>query len=459
MARDTLDDTPIGGRADLVDWIASGAKPPGDFRIGTEHEKFPFHWEDFSPVPYDGPRGIGAILKGMERLTGWEPIMDGEAIIGLADPAGGGAISIEPGGQFELSGAPLETLHETCVEANQHLAQVREVADALEVGFLGLGVAPTWSRADMPRMPKRRYQIMTDYMPKVGTRGLDMMYRTCTIQVNLDFADEADMVAKMRVGLGLQPIATALFANSPFIDGAPNGLLSNRAEIWKDVDPDRTGRLPFAFEDGFGYERYVDWAIAAPMYFVKRGGDYIDATDTTFAAFLEGRFDRLPGERPTMGDWTNHLSTLFPEVRLKRFLEMRGADGGPWRRICALPALWVGLLYDPGVLDEAAVLVREIGEAGIVALHADVPRRGLSATAGPGGRTAAEIARDVVALARKGLERRGRQASGDGEDESVFLIPLEDIAATGLTPADRLLADYEGAWKGDICQVFREHAF
>jgi glutamate--cysteine ligase len=459
MARDTTDETPIEDREQLAEHLKSGEKPPEQFRIGTEHEKFAFNTADLSPVAYAGERGIGAILRGMQELTGWDAIIERGNIIGLAGPSGGGAISLEPGGQFELSGAPLETLHHTCVEANGHLAQVRAVADAMDVGFLGLGVAPLWSRAEMPKMPKQRYEIMTRYMPKVGTRGLDMMYRTATIQVNLDFADEADMVKKMRVGLALQPVATALFANSPFIDGAPNGLLSNRAAIWHDVDPDRSGPIPFVFEDGFGYERYVEWAINVPMYFVKRGDAYIDTTPQTFADFMAGRLTALPGERPTMGDWVNHLSTLFPEVRLKRFIEMRGADGGPWRRICALPAFWVGLLYDAGVLDEVDALAAEFSAGDRAHLWREVPRSGLATRVR--GRTVAEVARDALALASEGLRRRGKVSGTgpDAHDERGFLNPLEDAAHSGRSPADELLAAWEGPWKRDVRKVFEANAF
>jgi len=456
MARDTQDDTPIEDRAQLVDHIREGEKPPERFRIGTEHEKFAFNTADLSPVPYGGERGIGAILEGMQRLTGWDPIEERGNVIGLADPAGGGAISLEPGGQFELSGAPLDNLHETCREANGHLAEVREIAEEMGVGFLGLGVAPTWTHDEMPVMPKQRYGIMTRYMPKVGTRGLDMMYRTTTIQVNLDFEDEADMVRKMRVGLALQPVATALFANSPFMEGKPNGILSNRAAIWHDVDLARSGPIPFVFDEGFGYERYVDWALHVPMYFVKRGDDYIDATDNTFLDFMEGHLDALPGERPTMGDWVNHLSTLFPEVRLKRFLEMRGADGGPWRRICALPAFWVGLLYDRGVLDQASAMVAEFSAEDRRHLWLEVPRTGLSTTIG--NRTVADLAREALALASEGLRRRER-LSEDGLDERGFLNPLEDAAHSGRSPADELLAAFNGPWRGDVRRVFETNAF
>ncbi|MEM6848274.1 MAG: glutamate--cysteine ligase [Pseudomonadota bacterium] len=457
MARDTLDDTPIEGRAQLIEQIAGGEKPASDFRIGTEHEKFAYNKADLSPVPYEGARGIGAVLQGMQALTGWDPIEEHGDIIGLAAPSGGGAISIEPGGQFELSGAPLVSLHETCREANGHLAQVRDLADSLDLGFLGLGMAPTWSRADMPKMPKQRYGIMTAYMPKVGTRGLDMMYRTTTIQVNLDFSGEADMVSKMRVGLALQPIATALFANSPFLDGQPNGMLSNRAAVWHDVDLQRSGPIPFAFDDGFGYERYVDWALNVPMYFVKRGDDYIDATSATFGQFMDGKFNVLPGERPNMGDWVNHLSCLFPEVRLKRFLEMRGADGGPWRRICALPAFWVGLLYDQGVLSEAQALADTLSADDRHTLWRDVPTHGF-ATRLADGRTVLDIAKSALDLSAEGLKRRGH-CSIDGDDERVFLNPLFDAVHAGRSPADEILDSFRGPWRGDMAKVFDALSF
>ncbi|UOM35648.1 glutamate--cysteine ligase [Acuticoccus sp. I52.16.1] len=456
MARDTLDDTPIEGLDALVAYIAAGEKPAADFRIGTEHEKFAFNLADLSPVPYEGENGIGAILTALGEETGWEPINDQGRIIGLAGTEGGGAISIEPGGQFELSGAPLATLHETCVEANGHLVQVREIAEKLGIGFLGLGFCPTWTIDEAARMPKQRYDIMRAYMPKVGTRGLDMMHRTATIQVNLDFSTEADMVKKMRVGLALQPVATALFANSPFVEGVPNGLRSNRGEVWRDVDLQRSGPIPFAFEDGFGYERYVDWALDVPMYFVKRGDAYIEATGATFRQFMDGRFDKLPGERPTMGDWINHLSTLFPDVRLKRFLEMRGADAGPWGRICALPAFWVGLLYDDGILDQALAMCDELTAADRTVMWNRVPTDGLLTHVR--GRTVAQIAREALALASEGLRRRAR-ANGDLADERTFLTLLEDAAHSSRSPADELVDAYYGVWNRDIDKVFETNAF
>jgi glutamate--cysteine ligase len=340
MARDQVDMTPIETREELVAWFEAGSKPRSRFRLGTEHEKFVFTVEGHNPVSYQGRRGIRALLEGMQHLLGWEPIIEDGNIIGLFDVTGGGAISLEPGGQFELSGAPVETVHQTCSELMAHLAQVKEIARPLGIGFLGLGMTPNWSRSQIPMMPKGRYRIMTAYMPKVGKHGLDMMYRTCTVQTNLDYSSEADMVKKLRVSLALQPVATAMFANSPFTEGKPNGFLSFRSEIWRDTDADRCGMLPWAFEAGMGFERYVDYALGVPMYFVKRGHHYIDVAGQSFRDLMQGRLPGLPGERATISDWANHISAIFPEVRLKRYLEMRGADGGPWRRLPALPAYW-----------------------------------------------------------------------------------------------------------------------
>src|SRR6202035_5690444 len=404
MARDQVDLTPIEGRDDLVNWIAQGVKPKSQFRIGTEHEKFAFTLEGHRPVPYEGRQGIRALLEGMQHLLGWQPIMEGRNIIGLFDVTGGGAISLEPGGQFELSGAQVKTVHQTSSELMAHLAQVREVAAPLHIGFLGLGMTPSWSRADMPKMPKGRYKIMTAYMPKVGTYGLDMMYRTCTVQTNLDFSSEADMVKKLRVSVALQPVATALFANSPFTEGKPNGFLSFRSEIWRDTDNARSGMIPWAFEDGMGFERCVDYALDVPMYFVKRGDTYIDVAGSSFRAFFEGRSNSLPGERPTLSDWANHLSTIFPEVRLKRYLEMRGADGGPWGRLPSLSAYWVGLLYDDDCLDAAWDIVKDWTAEERQKLRDEVPRLGFRAAIR--GRDLLSIARETLSLARAGLTRR-----------------------------------------------------
>src|SRR6478736_5164620 len=456
MARDQVDMTPIGSRDELVAWFAAGCKPKSEFRVGTEHEKFVFTVNGHRPVPYGGPRGIRALLDGMQHLLCWEPIMEVENIIGLADVTGGGAISLEPGGQIELSGAPVETVHQTASELFAHLAQVREVAGPLGIGFLGLGMTPNWSRAEIPMMLKGRYKIMTAYMPKVGKYGLDMMYRTCTVQTNLDYSSEADMVKKLRVSLALQPVATAMFANSPFTEGKPNGFLSFRSAIWRDTDPDRSGMLPWAFEPGMGFERYVDYALGVPMYFVKRGERYIDVAGQSFHDLMAGRLEGLPGEHATISDWANHVSTIFPEVRLKRYLEMRGADGGPWRRLPALPAYWVGLLYDDTALDAAWDLVKDWTAAERQKLRDEVPRLGFAATIA--GQSVLQLAKTTIALAGHGLARR-RRLDARGQDERRYLRPIEDYVGRGITPAEELLAKFHGPWNGSVEPVFKEYAY
>lgn len=456
MARDQIDMTPIEHRDELVAWFEQGNKPKSQFRIGTEHEKFAFTVGRHNPVPYPGPRGIRALLEGMQMLLGWEPIMEGENIIGLLDVTGGGAISLEPGGQFELSGAPVETVHQTCTELMAHLAQVREIARPLGIGFLGLGMAPKWTRTEIPTMPKGRYRIMTNYMPRVGKYGLDMMYRTCTVQTNLDFSSEADMVKKLRVSLALQPLATALFANSPFTEGKPNGFLSFRSEIWRDTDNQRAGMLPWAFEEGMGFERWVDYALDVPMYFIKRGDHYIDVAGESFRDLLAGKLPSAPGERATISDWANHISTIFPEVRLKRYLEMRGADGGPWRKLPSLPAFWVGILYDDVALDAAWQMVKGWKAEERQKLRDEVPRLGFAATIH--NRDVLAVATDALRLAREGLARRAKLDS-HGRDETRYLEPLEDIVARGTTPAEELLQKFHGSWEGSVEPIFTEYAY
>jgi glutamate--cysteine ligase len=447
----------IESRDELVAYLEAGAKPEQDWRIGTEHEKFGFNIKDHTPVPYEGEHGIAALLENHHHCFGWDVIRENGNIIALncTDCPIGGAISLEPGGQLELSGAPLKTIHETEKELRQHLSEVGGVARALGIGFLGLGFTPKWTLEELPLMPKDRYRIMMRYMPTRGRRGLDMMFRTATVQVNMDFGDEADMVRKLRVGLALQPVVTALFANSPFTEGKPNGFQSYRAEVWRDTDPDRTGMLPFAFEDGMGFERYVDYALDVPMYFVYRDGRYIDVAGASFRDFLAGRLDALPGEKPTRDDWADHLTTLFPEVRLKRFLEMRGADAGRFPYLLALPALWAGLLYDPTALDGAANLIASWTAEERQAMRDAVPRLGLKTPFR--GRTLREIAREVLALAEGGLLRRARR-NENGEDETHALKPLMEVVEEGRTQADRLLAAYEGPWGGDIDRLFDNEA-
>ncbi len=456
MARDQIDMTPIETRDELVAWLEAGCKPKAQFRVGTEHEKFAFTVEGHRPVPYAGPRSIRALLEGLHDILGWDPIMEGDNIIGMFDVTHGGAISLEPGGQFELSGAPVTTVHQTASELMAHLAQVREVAKPLGIGFLGLGMTPNWSRADIPVMPKGRYRIMTKYMPKVGHLGLDMMYRTCTVQANLDFSSETDMVKKLRVSLALQPVATALFANSPFTEGKPNGFLSFRSQIWTDTDADRSGMLPWAFEDGMGFERWVDYALGVPMYFIKRGDQYIDVAGKSFRDFFAGKLDALPGERPTISDWANHLSTIFPEVRLKRYLEMRGEDGGPWRRLPSLAAFWVGLLYDDDALDACWDMVKGWSAAERQKLRDDVPKLGFQAEIR--GRNVLTLAQETLRFATRGLARR-KYLDRNGRDETRYLRPLEESIARGITPAEELLEKFRGPWNGSVEPIFEEYAY
>ncbi|MEM7172148.1 MAG: glutamate--cysteine ligase [Pseudomonadota bacterium] len=444
---------PITDKAQLIAYLEEGCKAPEDWRIGTEHEKFAYSLEDFRRLPYHGDCSISAVLKGMEQF-GWQPVYEGENVIALS--MDGASVSLEPGGQFELSGAPLENIHETCNEVHTHLHQVKQVAEPMKAAMMGLGFDPKWAHEDIPWMPKGRYNIMSAYMEKVGTLGLSMMFRTCTVQVNLDYQSEADMVKKFRVSLALQPIATALFANSPFSGGKPNGFLSYRSHIWTDTDPDRCGILPFVFDDGMGFERYVDHVLDVPMYFVYRDGTYIDASGQSFRDFLKGELPALPGEIPTTSDWADHLSTLFPEVRLKRFLEMRGADGGPWKGLCALPALWVGLLYDQEALDGAWDLVKDWTHEDHVYLREDVPYRALHTKFR--GRPLKELAGQVVALASLGLKNRAR-VDGTGNDETGFLDLLRTRVETGWSPAEYLLQDYDERWGQVIDPIFTECAY
>ena len=451
---DTSETPFIESREDLLAVFSGGEKPRDKWLIGTEHEKFVYRTADHRAPSYDEPGGIRDLLAGLTEF-GWTPVEEGGKVIALAGKDG--TISLEPAGQLELSGAALSDLHLTCAEAGRHLEQVKAIGDRLGLGFLGLGMWPDKARAELPVMPKGRYEIMLRHMPRVGSLGLDMMLRTCTIQVNLDYASEADMVKKFRVGLALQQVATALFANSPLTEGKPNGFKSFRSHIWEDTDPHRTGMLPFVFEEGFGYERYCDYALDVPMYFVFRDGRYIDAAGKSFRDFLDGKLDVLPGEKPRMSDWVDHMSTAFPEVRLKSFLEMRGADGGPWGRICALPALWVGLLYADGALDAAWDRVKHWTIEEREALRHAVPRQALAAPV-PGGGTMRELAAEVLNIATAGLTERAA-LNGAGDNEGGFLDPLREVVASGMTFADRLLEKYHGEWGGDVSRVYDEFSF
>ena len=438
----------IESKAQMVERLEGGCRPKAEWKIGTEHEKIGFHVATRKPLAYED--GIRPLLEGLQRFD-WEPVTEGGHLIALRRE--GASISLEPGGQFELSGAPLEHVHQTCAEMNRHLREVKAVADETGAAFLNLGFRPVTRLEDVPVMPKGRYALMKAYMPRVGTLGHEMMFRTCTVQTNLDFGSEADMVKKMRVSLALQPVATALFANSPFKDGGLSGYKSYRSHVWTDVDGDRSGMLPWVFEDGFGFERYVDYALDVPMYFVHRDGTYQDALGLSFRDFLEGRLDVVPGELPTMSDFDDHLSTIFPEVRLKTFIEMRGADTGPWKEICALPAFWVGLLYDGTSLDAAWDLVRDWTAEERQALRDAVPAGGLQTPFRD--TTVLEIARQCLAIAREGLNARAR-LNMHGENETVFLQELDRMVAEGRSNADRLIDLYEGEWAGDVSRVYEE---
>lgn len=456
-------DPVIETMSDLIAPMQRGEKPKDQWRIGTEHEKFVYCTKDHHAPSYEEPGGIRDLLLAL-REFGWTPVeetgADGVKRV-IAMSGADGTVSLEPAGQLELSGAPLENLHETCNETGRHLEQVKAVGKKTGSGFLGMGMWPDKTRADLPLMPKGRYKIMVEHMPKVGSLGLDMMLRTCTIQVNLDYSSEADMVQKFRVGLALQPLATALFANSPFTENKLNGFESYRSHIWSDTDPQRTGMLPFVFEDGFGYERYAEYMLDVPMYFVSRPdapeGEYINAAGLSFRDFLKGELSVLPGEKPTASDWNDHMSTAFPEVRLKSFLEMRGADGGPWNRICALPAFWVGLLYDQNALDAAWDRVKHWTMEEREELRNAVPKHGLS-TPLPRGGNMLDLASEILDIASAGLTARGRLNSS-GDNESGFLDPLREVVATGKSPAAQLIDRYHNEWNGDLSRIYDEMSF
>ena len=445
---------PATDRRRLVEYLERGCKPADAWKIGTEHEKLAYSLSDFRALPYKGPHGIRSVLEGLTRF-GWQPVFEDGNIVALADD-GGCSVTLEPGGQVELSGAPLENIHQTCCEIGHHLKQVKAIGAELNVGFLGVGYQPKWPVGELPWMPKGRYRIMRSYMPKKGSLGLEMMQATCTVQVNLDFDSEATMVRMFRVGLALQPIATALFANSPFREGKPSGLLSFRSHIWTDTDPDRSGTAPFVFEDGFGFERYVDHILDVPMYFVYRGGRYIDVSGQSFRDFMRGRLPGLPGEYPTMSDWADHLTTVFFEVRLKRFLEMRGADGGPWNRLCALPAFWVGLLYSSESRDAAWDLVKDWTREEREQMRALVPRAALKTTFR--NTTVRDIALEALRISHQGLRSRAID-DGLGRDETQFLNPLFQIAEADFTPAEDLLCAYHRRWGESVDPIFREYAY
>ena len=447
---------PIERHEQLAEYLADGCKPKEEWRIGTEHEKFGYCKDTHKALPFEGKRSIVAVLEGLRDRHGWSEVREGAHLIGLEKD--GANVSLEPGGALELSGAPLETIHETCDEVNIHLREVNDIADEIGVGFIGLGAAPIWKHDDVPLMPKGRYTLMNDYMGKVGTMGRSMMRRTCTVQVNLDFGSEADMVQKLRVALALQPVATALFANSPFFEGKPNGHKSWRSRIWRDLDDARTGMLPFVFEEGFGFERYVQYALDVPMYFVYRDGQYINALGMSFRDFLKGKLPALPGETPTLSDWADHLTTAFPEARIKKYMEMRGADGGPWRRLCALPAFWVGLMYDQSSLDAAWDLVKGWDAETREGLRVAASETALQAQVGT--IKMHDLAREVVAISEAGLKARAKEGAGGlVPDETHFLNALKDSLDSGKVPADELLERYHGDWNGDLSKIYGDYSY
>jgi glutamate--cysteine ligase len=447
---------PIEHHDQLAEYLSDGCKPKEDWRIGTEHEKFGYCKDMHKPLPYEGKRSILAVLEGLRDGHGWAPVEEGGKLIGLEKD--GANVSLEPGGQLELSGAPLESIHQTCDEVNQHLTDVKDIADKIGAGFIGLGAAPIWSHDDMPLMPKGRYTLMDSYMGKVGTMGTTMMRRTCTVQVNLDFASEPDMVQKLRVALALQPVANALFANSPFLDGKPNGMKSTRGLVWRHLDDVRTGMLPFVFEDGFGFEAWVQYALDVPMYFVYRDGTYVNALGMSFRDFLKGELPALPGEKPTLSDWADHLTTAFPEARIKKFMEMRGADGGPWRRLCALPAFWVGLMYDQSSLDAAWDLAKGWDAETREALRVAASDGGLQAQVGT--IKMHDLAREVLKISEAGLVARCMAGAGGlVPDETHFLNALKESVESGKVPADELLERYHGDWNGDLSKIYGEYSY
>ncbi len=427
----------------LAEYMEAGCKPREAWRIGTEHEKFGWLTDSRAPLPYSGERSISAIFAALQARHGWTPLLEGENTIGLT--RNGANISLEPGGQFELSGAALADMGQVAAELQNHLDELRGICDPMGVRFMGIGAAPEWSGAEMPVMPKGRYRLMTDYMGRVGSHGTQMMYRTSTVQVNLDYSSEADMVKKLRVALALQPVATALFASSPFFDGKVNGHRSWRSRIWRGLDDSRTGMLPFAFDEGMGFQAYVDWVLDVPMYFVYRNGKYINALGQSFRDFLRGELPALPGEKPTLSDWADHMTTVFPEARVKKFIEMRGADCGDQAHINALPAFWVGLMYNGAALDAAWDLVKGLDAETRQGLRVAASVSALAGEAG--GVKLIDLARAAVGLSHAGLAERGL-------GEEAWLRPLVQSLKTGKVQADRWLELYNGDWGGDLGRIY-----
>jgi glutamate--cysteine ligase len=431
-------DAPVASVEELVDFLRRWEKPRDRWRVGTEHEKIGLYEADHAPVPYETERGIGTLLERIAEVDGWGRITEGPNVIALEKD--GASITLEPGGQFELSGAPLRTIHETCDEFHRHLDLMKRVSEPLGIVWLGLGMHPIHGVDRIPRMPKERYAIMQSYLPKRGALALDMMFTTATVQANYDFADEADMVAKMRAAMGLTPIVSAMFANSSLSGGKANGFVSRRLHVWQQVDPDRCGLLPLVFEPDFGYRRYVEWALDVPMFFVVRDGEHRPAKGMRFRTFLR---EGGAGTRATLSDFDRHLTTLFPDVRLKHIIEVRGADAVPPGLTCSLPALWKGLLYDDEALAAAWHLVRHSSQEEREVAREDAARRGLGASFA--GRSMLDLARELTAIAREGL-RRIRHAGRRDPDETPFLDPILDQLESGASPGQVVLDRWEGEW-------------
>jgi glutamate--cysteine ligase len=432
-------EAPIEAVDQLVEFLRRSEKPPERWRVGTEHEKVGLWVPELRPVPYEGERGIAALLDAVAESDGWTRLREGEHLVALRKD--GASVTLEPGGQLELSGAPLRTIHETCSEFQTHLAMMKRVCEPLGIVWLGLGMHPIHGVPEIPSMPKSRYRIMRSYLPARGSLSLEMMYATATVQANYDFSDEADMVAKMRTALAVSPIVSAIFANSSLSEGKANGFVSRRLHIWQHTDPERTGLLPFVFEPDMGYRRYIEWALDVPMFFFVREGSYHPAGGMTFRRFLREGWGE---QRATFADFDRHLTTLFPEVRLKHVIEVRGADAVPPGLTCSLPALWKGILYDADALEAAWRLVGDATQEEREAARSEVSRRGLAAHYA--GRPMLELAGELARTASEGLRRIGHAGRRD-PDESSFLDPVFEQLATGASPGQIVLERWEGEWQ------------
>jgi glutamate--cysteine ligase len=419
---------------DLFAPFTNAFTPEALWRVGTEAEKFGVLSESGQPIAYEGSRGVARTLALLEELFGWYPVREHEGGPIISLERGGESITLEPGGQVELSGAPHASLHDSAREWENHLAELNQVGERLGITWLGLGFHPFAQQSELPWVPKLRYAVMREYLPTRGKLGLDMMRRTCTVQANLDYSSESDALRKLRVSLRLSPIVTAMFANSPLVEAQLTGERSHRARVWLDTDPDRAGLLPFMWEKKASFESYVEWALDVPMFLVKRGGRVVHNTGQTFRAFMR---DGFSGTEATAADWIMHLGTLFPEVRLKKTIELRGADCLPRALVPALPALAKGLLYDGKALADAEALAERIAPAEAEAVRAKIADDGLAAVLHE--RPLRDWAEDVLDIARAGLRRLMVIDPESGRDESVYLEPLADLIERNLTPADALI--------------------